>query len=62
MLAQAQGNVLLLSKVTGLVKDSVVNVSQVITIDRCFLTELIGTLPTQLLKQVEVGLRLALSL
>lgn len=61
-LAQAPGNVLLPRKATGLVKDSVANVSQVITIDKSFLTERVGTLPLHLLEQVEVGLRLVLSL
>ena len=44
-LAQAPGNVLLPSKVTGLSKDSVANVSQVITIDKSFLSEKIGAIP-----------------
>ena len=61
-LAQAPGNVLLPHKATGLVKDSVANVSQVITIDKSFLTERVGTLPLYLLEQVEGGLRLVLSL
>ena len=61
-LAQAPGNVLLPSKATGLVRDSVANVSQVITVDKSFLTERVGTLPPYLLEQVEGGLRLALSL
>jgi len=61
-LAQAPGNVLLPSKATGLVRDSVANVSQVITVDKSFLTERVGTLPPYLLEQVEGGLRLVLSL
>ena len=61
-LAQAPGNVWLPYKVTGLPKDSVANVSQVITIDKSFLTEQVGCLSANLLAQVEAGLRLALSL
>ncbi len=61
-LAEAPGNVLLPRKATGLPKDSVANVSQVITIDRSFLTEQFSILPPYLLEQVEDGLRLALSL
>ena len=61
-LAQAPGNVWLPCKVTGLPKDSVANVSQVVTIDKSFLTERVGCLSTSLLAQVEAGLRLALSL
>lgn len=40
----APGNVSLSSKLTGLPKDSVANVSQIITIDRKSLTELAGKL------------------
>ncbi|NBD34809.1 MAG: type II toxin-antitoxin system PemK/MazF family toxin [Chloroflexi bacterium] len=61
-LAQAPGNVLLPKRMTGLSKDSVVNVSQVITVDKRFLTELVGTLPTNLIEQIEAGLRLVLEL
>jgi len=61
-LAQAPGNVLLPSKATGLSKDSVANVSQVITIDKSFLTENIGTIPAYLLEQVENGIRLVMGL
>ena len=38
-LANAPGNVLMPKGVTGLLRDSVANVSQVITLDRAFLTE-----------------------
>ena len=61
-LAQAPGNVLLPSKVTGLSKDSVANVSQVITIDKSFLTEKMGTIPSYLFEQVENGIRLVMGL
>lgn len=61
-LAQAPGNVLLPRKATGLAKESVANVSQVVTIDKSFLTERIGMLPPHLFEQVENGLRLALAL
>jgi mRNA interferase MazF len=40
----------------------VVNVSQVITIDKSFLTERVGRLNPRLLGEVDEGLRLALSL
>jgi mRNA interferase MazF len=61
-LAQAPGNVLLLRRETGLTKDSVANVSQVITVDKAFLTEKVGDLPSHLLRQIESGLRLIMSL
>src|SRR5215472_7446219 len=43
-LAQAPGNVLLPARSAGLPRDSVVNVSQLLTLDRSFLTEPAGTL------------------
>lgn len=61
-LAQAPGNVLFPSKVTGLSKDSVANVSQVITVDKSFLSEKIGAIPSYLLEQVENGIRLVMGL
>ena len=61
-LAQAPGNVLLPKRATGLSQESVANVSQVITVDKQFLTERIGKLPTNLVEQIEAGLRLVLEL
>lgn len=61
-LAQAPGNVRLPTRGVGLSKPSVVNVSQVITIDKSFLTERVGRLNPRLLAEVDEGLRLALSL
>lgn len=61
-LAQAPGNVLLPRNMTGLPKDSVANVSQVIAIDKSFLTERVGVLTPDLFEQVEDGLRLVMSL
>jgi mRNA interferase MazF len=61
-LVDAPGNVLIPAKASGLKKDSVANVSQVITIDRDFLMELAGRVRGQFLKDVETGLRLILSL
>jgi mRNA interferase MazF len=61
-LAAAPGNVPIPVRGTGLSRPSVVNVSQVITVDRAFLTERVGKLSSELMTQVEQGLRLALSL
>jgi mRNA interferase MazF len=47
---------------SGLSKDSVVNVSQVVTIDKQQLTERVGALDHDTVAQVEAGLRLALDL
>ena len=41
----APGNVLLSAHLTGLSKDSVANVSQVVTLDKDLLTERVGKLP-----------------
>jgi mRNA interferase MazF len=61
-LAVAPGNVLLSKKITGLLKDSVANISQVVTIDKSFLSERVSVLPDYLFKQIEDGLRLVMSL
>ncbi len=61
-LADAPGNVLLPAKSAGLPQDSVVNVSQLVTIDKRFLTERVGKLTLEQLRAVEDGLRLVLSL
>ncbi len=61
-LAKAPGNVLLPTKVTCLPRESVANVSQLITIDKSFLSERVGSLPLDLQEQVDAGLRLILYL
>jgi mRNA interferase MazF len=60
-LAEAPGNVRLGVRSTGLSKPSVVNVSQIITIDKTFLTERVGRLTASQLAAVDDGIRLALS-
>jgi mRNA interferase MazF len=61
-LARSPGNVLLSSRKTGLPKDSVANVSQVLTIDKSFLTERIGSIPGNLQDEIDEGLRMILYL
>lgn len=61
-LAQAPGNVLLNRRDCGLPKDSVANVSQVITLDKSFLTKRVRTVPRSVLERIEAGLRLVMSL
>ena len=61
-LVDAPGNVLIPAKASGLRKDSVANVSQLITLDRQFLIELAGRVGGQFLEDVESGLRLVLGL
>ena len=61
-LADAPGNVLIPATDSGLPKDSVANVSQIITLDRTFLTEKFGRMPSRIMKSVDDGIRLVLSL
>ena len=61
-LADAPGNVRLRSSDSGLPKPSVVNVSQLLTLGREFLTEHAGTLPGAAMNRVADGLRLVLGL
>lgn len=61
-LAEAPGNVLLARRSTGLPKDSVANVSQIVTADRRFLTERVSTLSARELLRVENGIRMVLNL
>jgi mRNA interferase MazF len=61
-LADAPGNVYLAKAKSGLLKDSVANVSQVLTLDKSFLTEQIGLLDLAIIRQIDEGLQLVLSL
>lgn len=61
-LVDAPGNVLIPASASGLPRDSVATVSQVITIDRDFLLDPAGKLDGRILRQVEDGLRLVLHL
>jgi len=61
-LASAPGNVLLKKRMTRLPRDSVVNVSQLFTLDREYLSRSIGHLSQKHMDLVEEGLRLVLAL
>ncbi|MBD1214113.1 type II toxin-antitoxin system PemK/MazF family toxin [Anabaena sp. FACHB-1250] len=61
-LAQAPGNILLTTDETGLSQDSVVNVSQVITVDKSFLIEQVGQVDNSAMLLINEGLRLVLAL
>ena len=61
-LAAAPGNVTLTKRSVGLDRESVVNISQVITLDKTYLTERVGRLPERKLREVEDGLRLVFAL
>jgi mRNA interferase MazF len=61
-LVEAPGNVLVPKAASGLPRDSIANVSQVVTLDRDFLTERAGKLSPRLRAAVDAGLKLALDL
>ena len=61
-LTDAPGNVLLPARSVGLPRDSVVNVSQLLTLDRSYLTEHAGALTPRLQRFVDEGLRTVLQL
>lgn len=58
--ADAPGNTLLPKKATGLPKDSVANASQIIAIDRSFLTERVQRLGRKSLAQILNGIDVVL--
>ena len=60
MLANAPGNVRISARASGLMKASVVNVSQVVTMDKSVLSQRVGVLKQTKLQEVEDGLRLVL--
>ncbi len=61
-LAEAPGNVSLAAREAGLSKPSVVNVSQLVTLDRSFLRSRSGRVRPATLEAVDRGLHLVLSL
>ncbi len=56
--ADAPGNVLLSKGEANISKDSVVNISQIITVDKSDLIEKIGSLPSSRIKQIIEGVKL----
>ena len=61
-LGNMPGNILVERIHSALPKDSVVNVSQIMTVDKSFLRERVGRLPDGLMSNVESGLKLVLGL
>jgi len=57
-LAKAPGNIILLKENSKLNKDSVINISQIITVDKIFLTKKITKLSYSMMKKIETGLKL----
>lgn len=61
-LGEAPGNIRLGKSESGLARPSVVNVSQLVTLDRKLLTERVKTLPSLTISRISDGLRLVLGL
>ena len=61
-LLDAPGNVLIPGSQSGLDRDSVANVSQIVTLDRNYLIDRVGSVSRTLMSQVERGLTLVLGL
>lgn len=61
-LAGVPGNVFLPAVASGLSKDSVVNVTALVTLDKADLDAPVGRLPEHLMGEVERGLRVVLGL
>lgn len=61
-LAAMPGNVFLPADVTGLPRDSVVNVTALVTLNKTDLTDRVGRLPLTLVQEVDRGLRRVLGL
>ena len=61
-LAEAPGNVKLLAAQTGLGRDSVANVSQVVTLDKSFLRDMVGQLDQVTMRLIDDGLAVVLGL
>lgn len=62
LLTDCPGNVYLPKKASKLPKDSVANVTQLVTIDKAYLSERVGELPPGVLDELEDGFRLSLAL
>lgn len=58
--ADASGNVLLPGRLTSLPRDSVANVSQILTLDRSALVERVGILPQRSLDLILAGVDIVL--
>jgi mRNA interferase MazF len=61
-LAAMPGNVFLPATATGLPRDSVVNVTALVTLNKVELAEQAGTVPLALVREVDRGLRRVLDL
>ena len=58
--AAAPGNVALAARMTGLAKDSVANVSQIVAVDKGLLTKRVGKLPRSQVELLLAGIDIVL--
>ena len=61
-LCAAPGNVRINRSASGFNRTSVINVSQVLTLDRAYLSKRVKALPTSLMNSLNDGLRLSMGL
>ncbi len=61
-LAKASGNVRLSKQDSNLPRESVINVSQILTLDRSHLIDCVGSVPKRIIVDVDEGLRVVLGL
>jgi mRNA interferase MazF len=61
-LAEAPGNIFLEKGISRLPKDSVVNSSQIVTIDKTYLREKVSHLPQSILDEISESIRFILAL
>ncbi len=61
-LAAAPGNIVMSASEAGLARPSVVNVTQLVTVDRAYLSEPVGQAPPQVMARIDDSLRLVLGL
>jgi mRNA interferase MazF len=61
-LAAAPGNLRIGKSVSGLMRASVISVSQVLTLDRAYLAQRVKALPAQIVADLDRGVRLSLGL
>ncbi len=61
-LADAPGNVLVQRGESSLSRDSVINVSQILTLDKSFLTDRVSTLSARIVSEIDEGVHLVLGL
>lgn len=62
ILAEAPGNIFLAKKESNLSKDSIINTSQIVTLDRERFSEPVGKLNLRLMANVEKGIKLVVGI